>query len=1007
MAGKGPGIGFRAQQSPVDASYLVLAFSAELTQERRFVPGTALSAVDGGANGDYTLNHAQVAAGDLHTEYALADKSRPSPWVAAADLAALSIADLGTRTHSLLTSLTAPADDHTQYLLITGVRAMTGALDMGGQDINNIGANNQALTSPAVGVLAASGDFRVIGQDIQSSAGTALQTFDDTAGQVSVLFGNAERIRIGEVPGTNPNDDDGIRLNATGAMPTSFLTFVSGAIAILGINDLNVGPYQAGSPGAQIRMDTRAGERTVTVRGYDGSTQITMFQVPMHPSLLGGGSDNEAFMRSDGCLLTVRGGTGSTNAIVDVQAITAGRATHLRTIPNGSPAGERSTFDFYIDDVIADGANASLLRIVANSTPELIFRSERQGTSILAPMIWQMDNAGAITEAFRVEIDAGVRFANTEIGFFGVAAVVRAGATDDIKDALTLYGLLLGGGATPLNLDGGLLSAGGATMSGNNTFGAFFTDISEIAAPANPAAGTRRLFTNSATGELSVRTSGGSTVSLEAVGAAPVGAQYLTLALDATLTAERRFVPGTALSAVDGGANGDYTLNHAQVATGDLHTEYLLVAGTRASTGQQAFNAGTLHPDNQAVTLGTSSDATILYDGTNLVINPAVVGTGFLSLAPLVTRKVWQVGTGAAVDAVAIAEISEVQTGLGSVTGFSAQVDFDNALGAFIELKGLNVRVRALAGSFSNVRGIDLVVRADATFTGAVRGQVILLEPQSGNFSLFGIQITTLGIAPGANITDLNAYYYDAAGTFNSLTNHYGLRIVGLTQGTNIFPIHATGGGRSVLQNIDVGAGDPFSLEMLRLGAGNSVAGADSDEGYVSFYLDDSAGAHVEFARLTAVAVDVTNTTKAGGIQIELMQNNTLRDYMHLAATAGVDTGTIVFNEDAQDIDFRIEGSTDVDLVHVDASVDAVGIGIALPLAKVHIDQASAAGAKPVLALDQGDIDDTFINFIGTSAADGSRSISSDTTEDAAKFGAYRVEINGVLKWVRIYDDES
>ena len=84
-----------------------------------------------------------------------------------------------------------------------------------------------------------------------------------------------------------------------------------------------------------------------------------------------------------------------------------------------------------------------------------------------------------------------------------------------------------------------------------------------------------------------------------------------------------------------------------------------------------------------------------------------------------------------------------------------------------------------------------------------------------------------------------------------------------------------------------------------------------------------------------------------------------------------------------------------------------VGIGINEPTAQVHIDQSSTSGAVPVLKLDQADIDDTFIDFIGTSAADGSRSISSDTTTDSAKFGAIAIEINGTTKWIRIYDDHS
>jgi hypothetical protein len=71
------------------------------------------------------------------------------------------------------------------------------------------------------------------------------------------------------------------------------------------------------------------------------------------------------------------------------------------------------------------------------------------------------------------------------------------------------------------------------------------------------------------------------------------------------------------------------------------------------------------------------------------------------------------------------------------------------------------------------------------------------------------------------------------------------------------------------------------------------------------------------------------------------------------------------------------------------------------------ISQRSTSSGLPVLILDQDDEDDTFINFDGTSAADGTKSISSDTSEDSAKFGAVRVEINGATKWLRVYDNES
>lgn len=51
------------------------------------------------------------------------------------------------------------------------------------------------------------------------------------------------------------------------------------------------------------------------------------------------------------------------------------------------------------------------------------------------------------------------------------------------------------------------------------------------------------------------------TIASTASAGAPTGAQYLCLATHASLSAERVFVPSTGLSAVDGGANGNYTLS--------------------------------------------------------------------------------------------------------------------------------------------------------------------------------------------------------------------------------------------------------------------------------------------------------------------------------------------------------------------------------------------------------------------------------------------------------------
>lgn len=71
-----------------------------------------------------------------------------------------------------------------------------------------------------------------------------------------------------------------------------------------------------------------------------------------------------------------------------------------------------------------------------------------------------------------LEVDGDLNHDGSNVGFFGVTPTTRPGATADIKDALTLLGLLQGTSATPLNLDGGALTAGAILGSSVNSSGA-------------------------------------------------------------------------------------------------------------------------------------------------------------------------------------------------------------------------------------------------------------------------------------------------------------------------------------------------------------------------------------------------------------------------------------------------------------------------------------------------------------------------------------------------------
>ena len=124
-----------------------------------------------------------------------------------------------------------------------------------------------------------------------------------------------------------------------------------------------------------------------------------------------------------------------------------------------------------------------------------------------------------------------------------------------------------------------------------------------------------------------------------------------------------------------------------------------------------------------------------------------------------------------------------------------------------------------------------------------------------------------------------------------------------------------------------------------------------------------------------------------------------------IKATGNVDFdgGSFTFNDSHAAVDFRIETDTLTHAVFVDGSADKIGFGTSAPTSGfVTIDQASSTGAIAVLTLDQGDGDQEFIRFDGTTASDQSSSLTTDTSVGSLT-GHIRVNINGTDYWIPYY----
>jgi len=119
-----------------------------------------------------------------------------------------------------------------------------------------------------------------------------------------------------------------------------------------------------------------------------------------------------------------------------------------------------------------------------------------------------------------------------------------------------------------------------------------------------------------------------------------IAAQFVTMAASADLANERILTGGTAISVTDGGAGGNATLDHTQVAVGDLHTEYTQEAVLTAKGSIYAASAAS-----------TPAERTVGADGTVLIADSTdATGVSWSSApngwVPIGGIILWSIGSG-------------------------------------------------------------------------------------------------------------------------------------------------------------------------------------------------------------------------------------------------------------------------------------------------------------------------------------------------------------------------
>ena len=298
-------------------------------------------------------------------------------------------------------------------------------------------------------------------------------------------------------------------------------------------------------------------------------------------------------------------------------------------------------------------------------------------------------------------------------------------------------------------------------------------------------------------------------------------------------------------------------------------------------------------------------------------------------------------------------------------------------------------------GLGATVIGGTATVGTDLTVTG---GDIILANAQNGTLGVTttgsgtdGRDLTlSAGSAPagGANQNGgdliLNAGSGDGTGTsimtFNTKVNGTDavaerMRIhtdgkVGVGTNAPAAPLHvvSTDDGETLrLESTDAGAGLAPDLIFKRTTASPATGDNLGSIRFLGTNVNDggdsSSKVEHEFADIYARANDVTLNTEDGELYFRTYSAGTQRRRLDLSATSSV------FNEDAQDINFRVEGVGETHALFVQGSDGNVGIGVAAPDTQLHVAgtiktetifqsgalvTASSAGAGGTLTLSKG-----------------------------------------------------
>lgn len=324
-------------------------------------------------------------------------------------------------------------------------------------------------------------------------------------------------------------------------------------------------------------------------------------------------------------------------------------------------------------------------------------------------------------------------------------------------------------------------------------------------------------------------------------GGAPANADFLTLSLNATLTNERVFTPGTNLSAVDGGPGGLYTLN-AAASGAPVGASYVVVGFDATLTDERRLQIGA---GLSLVDGGAGGDITVAVAALGIT-------TGLLADAAVTFGKIQDINSDRLLgrDAAGVGDVEEI------------------SLDATLEFTGAQViRRAAITGDVTIGAGSNAAVIPANTITN-------LMLRDSAAFSVIGkfnagagdpadivaADETVLGRTGGGNLAFAQVatgQIADDAVTYAKIQNVTDARLLG-----------RSAGGAGDVQEITVGS--PLTLAAGALDFDETVAIGNNARVAVSENSGATVGTRRRINFIEGANIALTIADDAGNEEVDV-----------------------------------------------------------------------------------------------------------------------------------------